>query len=210
MSLPTYGHVTLELHAQQGTAPEWIRILPAGTFKGTDGRGPFILNDAQSVIKLSLSRDGGVIPVDYNHSLYAAKQTDGAAGWINQLESRDDGIWARVDWTPRARQAIADNEWRFLSPAIQTNAAGDVLSIDSVGLVNKPNFNLPILNAQETEAAQPDLGCLDAADIALMTRIQDDIAAVRGRLSSGSSLQLHAAQTKQASLEAEIMKNLGL
>lgn len=97
-----------------------------------------------------------------------------------------------------------------LSPAIETNAIGEVLSIDSVGLVNKPNFNLPILNAQTTETEQTHISCLDATDIKRMTRIQDDMAAVRCALSSSSSLQLHAEETDKTALEAEIMKNLGL
>lgn len=39
-----------------------------------------------------------------------------AAGWIEDLELRADGLWALVKWTDRARAHILADELRYLSP----------------------------------------------------------------------------------------------
>jgi len=147
----TQGSVVLELHAQEAAAPDWIHIVPSGTFSGKDGRGPFHLNSPQEVITASFPNPKRPIPVDYNHTLYAQKHDAGAAGWIDRMESRNDGIWAHVEWTPKASRLIAEKEWRFLSPAFETAEDGTVKRIDSVGLVNRPNLPLPALNSESSQ-----------------------------------------------------------
>jgi hypothetical protein len=39
-----------------------------------------------------------------------------AAGWIKELQVRDDGIFGRVEWTEAAAAAIKAGEYRYLSP----------------------------------------------------------------------------------------------
>ena len=42
-----------------------------------------------------------------------------AAGWMKKLELREDGdeLWAEVEWTPTARTAMQEREYRFISPS---------------------------------------------------------------------------------------------
>lgn len=150
MNSLVHGNVFLELHSQNGNAPEWIHVVPSGTFKGRDGRGPFHLNNMQKVIAASLLGKGTTIPIDYNHNLYTNGSDARAAGWIDRMESRADGIWAHANWTPAASKMIAEKEWRFLSPALATDEAGNITRIDGVGLVNRPNLELTALNSQQS------------------------------------------------------------
>ena len=94
-----------------GLVPEWIHILPAGRFSGRDGRGPYALEDAQAVIAASLSQAmPRGIPMDYEHQTENAPQNGQpapASGWIVAMESREDGIWAHVEWTERAAAMAA-------------------------------------------------------------------------------------------------------
>ena len=138
-------------------AVEWIKIMPAGTFRAIDGRPPWTLKDPARVIAASQAiKPGGLIPVDYNHQAETAARMGGenpAAGWITALEAREGAIWARVEWTERGRQALAAKEYRFVSPAFSHDKeSGVITAITSVGLVNNPA--LPQLPAVAS-ASQP-------------------------------------------------------
>ncbi|WP_435232654.1 phage protease, partial [Methylobacterium sp. sgz302542] len=57
--------------SQDGPAGEtWIHLLPAGTFSGKDGRGPYRAADPAAIMQTSRQLAGrNEIPVDYNHSI---------------------------------------------------------------------------------------------------------------------------------------------
>lgn len=128
-------------------APEWVHLVPAGTFTGADGRGPFELKEPQKVIAASLaSVAGGVLPIDYDHAIDLAAPNGGkapAAAWIEELQSRDDGIWGRAKWTPAGAAAVEAGEYRFLSPAIASTkkGGGTVLAVLRAALTNNPNLH---------------------------------------------------------------------
>lgn len=134
-----------------GTAPDWIHILPAGpTVAGRDGR-EWTLQDAELVVRASIA-EGEDLLVDTDHSADLAGPTK-AAGWIKDLQARPDGIWARVEWTESGRQAVAGREYRFVSPVFyyaENDDRKEILRIGGVSLTNKPNLSLKALNHEET------------------------------------------------------------
>ncbi|MDR2092283.1 MAG: phage protease [Azoarcus sp.] len=134
--------------AAGGTVPEWVHLIPGGTFQGRDGRGPFTL-DAQAV--LAAFPGNAPLPLDYEHQAIHAPnngQPAPAAGWIVELASRADGIWGRVEWTERARGYIASREYRFLSPVFDVDRDGRVRQLVAAGLVSLPNLGLTALNSR--------------------------------------------------------------
>lgn len=135
--------------------PEWVHIMPLGKFNSVDGRDPWILKDATAVISQSLSR-GRDLVFDYEHQTDHAVdngQPAPAAGWIKELEARTDGIWARVEWTPRAKEMLADREYRYLSPTFTYTKSGRVVTrILRVALTNDPALNLTALAAVQHSA----------------------------------------------------------
>ena len=128
---------------EDGGVPEWVMIFPAGTSMGVDGRGPYRNINPEKVISTSY-KDGRPVPFDYNHQTVFAVQNGGearASGWMPEMQVRDGAIWAKVDWTKAASDAIAAKEYRFVSPTFKRDLkTGEVLCIDSVGLVNTPNL----------------------------------------------------------------------
>ena len=123
--------------------PEWVHVMPNGTFKGVNGQGPWTLKGAEAVIAASMA-SGKPIPLDYNHQLVTSFPNGGvapASGWIDRIESRADGLWGHVEWTERGAQAVASREYRFLSPVFTHGPDGTVQVIKSVALVNTPNLN---------------------------------------------------------------------
>lgn len=141
--------------AGSGQAPEWVHLLPAGRFEGRDGRGPYVLKDVTAV--LSATTRAGLDPVvDYDHQtdLAAVRGVGGtapAAGWVKALEAREDGIWARIEWTEKGAAAVVAKEYRYLSPVFLHTKSGEVLKILRAGLTNNPNLHLAALASQESK-----------------------------------------------------------
>lgn len=140
---------------QAGQNTAWVHLIPAGTFSGVDGRGPWTLNKAEKVIAASREYLGKrQMVVDYEHQSINS-QTNGqpapAAGWIVGLEARPDGIWGLVEWTEAAAAHIAKREYRYISPVFAHTKAGEVLAVRNASLTNSPNLDqLVALNRAES------------------------------------------------------------
>ena len=126
-----------------------VRILPAGQFRANDGR-PFNLPcwtltaaNAASIVQASLQRKDDFL-IDYEHQTLNVKENgkpNPAAGWFSQLEwVPDQGLFMKgMKWTDRARELIAANEYRYLSPVFAFDkAGGNVTALVNVALTNSP------------------------------------------------------------------------
>jgi phage I-like protein len=96
----------------------------------------------------NFNRESNPVTLTYGHPDYAEAAKIGApilsAGWIHELEARDDGLWAFVEFTPRAAAHIDAGELRYCSVVLDFDAV-DRVSGDSiggylyeVGLTNRP------------------------------------------------------------------------
>jgi phage I-like protein len=149
----------------QADAPEWVHLIPAGSFAGRDGRGPFTL-DADAVIA-AFTADAMPLPLDYEHQSSNAPQNGQpapAAGWITALEARDDGVWGRVEWTERGQGYVQAREYRFISPFFayvpeadandKEPKGGRVIRLFNAALTNTPNLHLTALNRREDQDSE--------------------------------------------------------
>ncbi|ANV98294.1 hypothetical protein BBW65_07045 [Helicobacter enhydrae] len=123
-----------------------IKISPVGEkVVGRDGR-VFAIN-AEEVIKAT--KKGGVdLMLDVDHC------GGEAVGWfaLNSLEAKDDGIYAKLELTPKGEELVKNKAYRYLSPAYLTEYQGEAMvvkGIHSVGLVNHPNLLKKSLNSKE-------------------------------------------------------------
>lgn len=195
---------TSTISAPAGDAPEWLQLIPAGTFSGVDGRGPYV-NDAPAAVVALFNREARKLPIDENHSidLMGPKgQATPARGWVTELEARADGIWGKVDWTDEGRQLVAGHSYGFLSPVFLHAAAKPfkVAKLVRAALTNDPNLtNLKSLHAKEDtamlEQLRKALGLPETATEAEVT------AAVTA---------MHTAQTAQAALMSKIATAVGV
>lgn len=171
-----------------------VQLLPAGSFTAIDGRGPYTTGSKvamQEIVSRTLDFQGGrQLAIDYDHqSIFGAKDGVGgrapAAGWIEELQVRDSGIWAKVKWTEAAASAIRAGEYKYISPVILHTKAGKVLALRMASLVNTPAFDMSavaasaLLNKGNSDMEQLDglkklLGLDEAADIvAIMAKVQE-------------------------------------
>ncbi len=136
-----------------GTAPEWLQLLPPGKHvQGNDGRS-WINDNPQGVIDYfkALLSSGRELPIDWEHSTeLKAPNGDEAptAGWGTVMEIREDGsIWVKANWNERGLNSVGSREYRYISPVlIYKKKTMQIIGIKSAGLTNNPNLNLTALN----------------------------------------------------------------
>lgn len=145
---PATAQVMAELPAESGAAaapPDWVRLLAPGVNKARDGRS-YTVADVDQVVARSLEYKGSIdLLLDFEHQFDRAP-TNGkpapAAGWITDLAAKGPdgtaGIWAKVRWVPETVSLIRDQKYRYLSAAIATNAANEVLFVARASLTNHP------------------------------------------------------------------------
>jgi len=129
--------LTLEITDRTGKS---VQLLPAGHFKARDGRPASIAackdwmcgpDQAQSMVAAATSQHNPMV-IDYEHQTLNAErngQPAPAAGWFKTMEWRaGEGLFATdVDWTPAAAKAIADGEYRYISPVFEfSSVTGEV------------------------------------------------------------------------------------
>lgn len=148
--------VDLPAPAAGGGAPEWIHLMALGEIPLRDGRPAWFNEAPADVIATSLSAAGGRdLPIDYDHQIDLATRpgvggTAKAAGWIKELQLRADGIWGRVEWTAAASQAIADREYRYISPVFDYRRTDrQVTFLRRAALTNNPAMTLTALSHQQ-------------------------------------------------------------
>lgn len=122
--------------------PDWIHLLPAGAFPAVGGTKLYHADNLEAIISSSLR--AGKIVLDENHATDLAAPQGGSApamGWISEMKAQTDGIWGRVTWTKRGREAISDHAYRGVSPVLKTDrVTGQVLAIYRAALTNIPDL----------------------------------------------------------------------
>lgn len=161
MTISNHPHI-VALSSQPGTQPVavlafdleadtegWHQLLPAGAFNAIDGR-PLDVPGGQWYLDASIAQRlisqveaaANDLVIDYEHQTLR-KEENGqpapAAGWFKQLEWREgSGLWIKPSWTARARDHIAQGEYRYLSAVFPYDAAtGYPLKLHSAALTNR-------------------------------------------------------------------------
>jgi len=125
---------------QAGTVPEWICLLPHGLVRTL--KGDFLADELarQEIIRNWQARGLDVV-FDYEHATLSKEGTPApASGWIVELADRgEEGLWGRVQWTERARQHLANREYRYHSPVVLVRKSDNrAVYLHSVALTNTP------------------------------------------------------------------------
>jgi len=137
--------------------PEWVQLLAYGDLRSD--HGPFV-NDDQAMAEMirAFSSKGNDVVIDYEHQTLKDIQAP-AGGWIKELQARPSGLWARVDWTDRARSYIANKEYRYLSPVVLVRKSDRrAVILHSVALTNAPAVHgmQPLINKIDLSGLQKE------------------------------------------------------
>jgi phage I-like protein len=141
---------TFAVALETDEAPEWIELIPAGKFSAVDGRGPFENGDPDSIVAASVAKMPQVgLVLDYDHATDLAApegRPAPAAGWLKQFKVESGAIFARIEWTADAAEAVKEKKYRYVSPVFEHSKDGKVERILRAALTNNPALiNLPAL-----------------------------------------------------------------
>jgi phage I-like protein len=135
-----------------GATTKRVQILPSGTFRARDGRPGTMSDctathwylDASIAARLIADFNATSMPLlfDYEHQTLNSEangQPAPAAGWGVQLAWQEDGLYAEMQWTEKARSHIQADEYRFISPVFEFDPqTGAVLRLLHCALTNFP------------------------------------------------------------------------
>ena len=141
-SMGLAAQVVTALTTQAGQAPEWVRLLPLGDFPLGDDREPlWVDQEALAAMVAHFQERGLDLVVDYEHQTLSGHKAP-AAGWIKELEAREDGLWARMEWTATAQDHLAAREYRYFSPVLRLeDKTRRPLALLHAALTNTPAIN---------------------------------------------------------------------
>lgn len=141
----------------------WIHLIPKGEYPHPESGKLQVLDDAaltaivnRFVAESKVANFAGLL-IDQEHWSYDPERSSESFGWIKELQNRDNGIWARVDWTALGETAVQGGTYRFVSPTWLPNQVEHLgnnrirpLRLDSAGLTNSPNLKgmVPFNNRQ--------------------------------------------------------------
>lgn len=115
-----------------------IQLLPFG--KVDTDKGNFLVDElALKELMQSFSNQTNDVVIDYEHQTLKDVVAP-ASGWIKQLENRSSaGLWALVEWTPKAKGLISCKEYRYISPVVLVRKSDNrAVRLHSAGLTNTP------------------------------------------------------------------------
>ena len=134
--------------AGQEQAPEWVQVLPVGLVKSTKGNFNVDSESVNLIINWFKQRGNDMV-IDYEHQTLDGVQAP-ASGWVKELADRGpEGLWARVEWTPKAQEYIENKEYRYFSPVVAVRPSDrKAVFLHSIGLTNLPAISgmKPIAN----------------------------------------------------------------
>jgi hypothetical protein len=123
----------------------WIHVAYQGTWEGHPD-GAFTLDAAAfASCVAAFEAQRNPVPVDYEHASVRDVLKAPAAGWVQRLETRDDGdLWAFVEWTAEAAAEIRSGAYRYCSGVFvferPDRKSGEPVacSLHSIALTNTP------------------------------------------------------------------------
>jgi hypothetical protein len=134
-------------------ADGWWHLVPIGEYPHPESKLSQVL-DREALQEIVNRFTPGTL-VDFDHFSYDPTHSSEAAGWIDRVELREDGIWAKARWSDVGEAALVNGRYRFVSPVWMPR---DVVRLDgnrvrptrldSAGLTNQPNLRgmAPIVN----------------------------------------------------------------
>lgn len=143
LHLIAFGRVPVDVETADGRSVHLVQVY--------DREGvQTIVNNFRSMQEQQSAqgRWSGLL-LDWDHFSSDPDQTSEAAGWIMDVEMRDDGLWGRIDWSEKGKQAVVGKAYKFASVTHSLADAemmgdGDIrpLSIKKAALTNEPRNRL--------------------------------------------------------------------
>lgn len=206
---------------------EWHLIAPIGEIPGTmlgekGGKIRIVQVLNREALQKIAERVKEPILVDREHWSDDPDGDTSAMAWINNVELREDGLYARFEWTDEGMKAVENKRYRFVSPVFAvpvTNKAGarvQPLALLSVALTNKPNIKglVPLRNRAADDAHEAEnTGGSRMKGVLTLLGLQEDaeessvISAIQALMDRAAKADEVKARAETAEAEAATAKN---
>ncbi len=135
-------------------APEEVQLLPMGEVS-PKGKMQFLVDEEgmQSMLA-AFKKSGTDLVIDYEHQSLSGSEAP-AAGWIKELvDNGAEGLWAKVQWTDRAKEYLRKREYRYISPVVLVRRKdGRAVELLGAALTNLPAIDgmAPVVNSMQKD-----------------------------------------------------------
>jgi phage I-like protein len=187
-----------------------IQVIPFGSHD--TGKGAFTLDAGgmENIVKDFRSRANDMV-IDYEHQSLGDGEAP-AAGWIKRLINKGaHGVWAAVEWTPRAIEYLKNREYRYLSPVFMKRTEDNrVVKLLGAALTNTPAIDgmVPVVNKNQGGHGRIDRPRKEGK---VMTKLLSALGLTAGATEEEALKSLVALKNKSsAAASSEIFTALGL
>jgi phage I-like protein len=99
----------------------WSHVVPLGEFSHPSGVVQVIDGIAAEKMVADFKNRAAEknfpgLLVDFDHFSDDQDKPSAAAGWIEDLANRADGVWAKIKWSRKGREAVEGGDYRLVSP----------------------------------------------------------------------------------------------
>ncbi|GEM_PF-5253007 len=192
----------------------WHMIAPYGEFPGvlekySDGK----LQESQvtQVINKAIAsrlaeKFEGELLTDYEHD----EENTIAAGWVQNIEAREDGLYAHIRWSARGRADVEGGNYRFFSPVFATRTVREGVEepISLIGntVTNRPNFRKALPAISNKAETQPKDSTMNPKLLALLglaagadeAAIETAVGSIENKLAELDSVKAELQQVKNS------------
>ena len=147
----------------------WDHLSPYGTFDHMDGKQTITRIDAERCVKstktllflLKLRKIPVYIghPDDVHFQGQPEHMNPNVYGFVRALQADENGLWARIEWTPSGQELIENGVYTHLSPRWKMQKSSDgtyhPVKLISIGLTRNPNLPVNPLQKVIPTTAKP-------------------------------------------------------
>jgi len=154
------------------SADGWIHLISLGEHPWTSPDGSVHLlqvvdsSALESILKnFDKGNQSGRLLIDYDHESHDLSKRTTAAGWIDKLQIRNNGLWGMPRWSAEGQKDVEGGTYRFLSPVFTLADCEELapskdgtqrlrpLKLVDAALTNRPNLRdlQPITNRSTDE-----------------------------------------------------------
>jgi len=151
----------------------WYQIAPLGEFPHQPtGVVQIVDREACDAMTNAFREESGRanfagLLIDFDHFSLDDKLKSEAAGWMTELQNRDDGLWAKIRWSDVGEECVKGGRYRFLSPVWSQRDCQDLgngrlrpIRLLNAAVTNDPNLKgmVPLSNRAESRKQKAEIG----------------------------------------------------
>lgn len=160
----------------------WIQLVPLGEFEHAGSGLTQVLDRVAVETMAKQFVNGGERLIDFDHESLNKNKRTTAAGWLQNVQARADGLWGRIRWSKAGGDAVRGGDYKYISPVFLPSECESLgnsrvrpLRLDSAGLTNRPNLTVAAFANRADEPVSPIGASTSWNDLVRKTQVERKI-----------------------------------